>query len=457
MKNKRMVITRFAPSPTGMLHIGSARTALFNWLYAKHCNGKYLLRIEDTDKERSTDAATKQVIESLEWLGLNWDDEIVIQSERISRHKEVAEELIRLGKAYYCYMTQDEIESQKQKDQFARIKSPWRNSSENPPEGVSPVVRMKFPEDGVTIFNDIVQGEMKISNSELTDIIIMRSDGTPTYLLAVVVDDHDMGVSHVVRGDDHITNTFKQILIYDAMGWEIPQHCHIPLIHGQDGAKLSKRHGALGIEHYRDAGYLPEALCNYLLRLGWGGDGKQEILTKEDATKLFDIVDISKSPARFDQDKLNFINSHYIVVCDEGRLFDLVIGFWEGRKDDEFIKKAKKAIPLFKTRCNTLVEISNMLHLLVSKSELDEKSTQIMTSHASLVSELRSVLKGIEGWNLNHIKKSFVVFAEERGIKESLVMQCLRASVIGTFASPGVYDMIEILGKDDCIKRISNA
>ena len=448
-----MVVTRFAPSPTGMLHIGSARTALFNWLYAKHCNGRYLLRIEDTDRERST----KQVIESLEWLGLGWDGDIVIQSERAARHREIAEELVRLGKAYYCYMSQDEIEAHRQKNQFARIKSPWRDSNDKPPQGVKPVVRMKLPEDSCTNFHDLVQGEIKINNSELTDIIILRSDGTPTYLLAVVVDDYDMGVTHVIRGDDHITNTSKQILIYEAMGWKIPQHAHIPLIHGQDGAKLSKRHGALGIEHYRNSGYLPEAICNYLLRLGWGGDGKQEILTKEEAITLFDVNDISKAPARFDQDKLNFINSHYMAVCEQDRLFKLVMDFWQGRKDDEFIEKTCKAIPLFKTRCSTLVEISNMLELIVNKSKLDDKSAQIVISQSHLIEDLKIVLENINDWSLSTIKSSFQDFAKGQGIKENIIMQSLRASIIGTFASPGIYDMMEILGKQDCIKRMSNA
>ncbi len=450
------IITRFAPSPTGMLHIGSARTALFNWLYSKHCDGKYFLRIEDTDRERSTPEATKQVIESLEWLGLNWDGNIVIQSQRINRHREVAEELVSNGMAYYCYMTQDELEQQKEQDEFLKVKSPWRDQKLEVPKDIQPVVRMKFPKDGITIFNDILQGEIKIDNSELTDIIILRSDGTPTYLLAVVVDDHDMGVSYVIRGDDHITNTFKQILIYKAMGWVIPKHAHIPLIHGANGSKLSKRHGSLGIEHYRDAGYLPEALCNYLLRLGWGGDGKQELLTKEEAVKFFDIVDLTKSPARFDQDKLDFINSHYINICDENRLFDLVMSIWNGITDEIFINKVKKAIPLFKVRCNTIVEISNMLNLLVKKSDLDEKSEQIISAHGSLISELKSVLEMIIDWNLNKIKEAFQLFASVKGIKESIIMQCLRASVIGTFASPGIYDMIEILGKEDCIKRIIN-
>ncbi len=451
------VITRFAPSPTGMLHIGSARTALFNWLYSKHCDGKYFLRIEDTDSERSTPEAQKQVIESLEWLGLNWDGKTIIQSERVNRHREVAEEMVKSGMAYYCYMTQDEIETQKLKDQFARVKSPWRDQTSEKPKDINPVVRMKFPEDGTTVFTDIVQGEIKIDNSELTDIIILRSDGTPTYLLAVVVDDHDMGVNYVIRGDDHITNTFKQILIYQAMGWTVPKHAHIPLIHGADGSKLSKRHGALGIEYYKDAGYLPEALCNYLLRLGWGGDGKQEILSKEDAVGFFDIADLSKSPARFDQDKLNFINSHYINICDDNRLFDLVMSFWNGNSDNVFIDKAKKAIQLFKLRCNTLVEIANMLDLLVKKSDLDEKSAQIVSLHGSLISDLKSVLETIVDWNISSIKEAFQSLANVKGIKESIVMQCLRASIIGTFASPGIYDMIEILGKEDCVNRIVNA
>jgi glutamyl-tRNA synthetase len=451
------IITRFAPSPTGMLHIGSARTALFNWLYSKHCDGKYFLRIEDTDKARSTPEATKQVIESLEWLGLDCDGDIVIQSERVNRHREVAEELVRSGMAYYCYMTQDELAQQKEQDEFSRVKSPWRDQTLNAPQNIKPVVRLKVPEDGITIFNDTVQGEIQIDNSELTDIIILRSDGTPTYLLAVVVDDYDMGVNYIIRGDDHITNTFKQILIYKAMGWPIPQHAHIPLIHGADGAKLSKRHGALGIEHYRDAGYLPEALCNYLLRLGWGGDGKQELLTKEEAVKFFDIADLSKSPARFDQDKLNFINSHYINICDENRLLNLVLDVWTGIKDEIFIIKVKKSIPLLKVRCNTIVEISDMLNLLVKKSDLDEKSQQIVSLHGSLIVELKSVLEKIVDWDLNNIKEAFQLFANAQGIKESIIMQCLRASIIGTFASPGIYDMIEILGKEDCINRIINA
>ncbi len=447
-------VTRFAPSPTGMLHIGSARTALFNWVYSKHCNGKYLLRIEDTDKERSTEEAQKQVLESLEWLGLQADGDIVIQSERVARHVEVAQELVHRSKAYYCYMTQDEIEAQKQDDPYAHVKSPWRHGEMPAREGVKPVVRMKSPLDGTTSFNDTVQGEIKINNSELTDIIILRSDATPTYLLAVVVDDHDMGVNYIVRGDDHITNTFKQILIYQAMGWDVPQHCHIPLIHGADGAKLSKRHGALGIEHYRDAGYLPEALCNYLLRLGWGGDGRQEILTQDEAVKVFDVADISKSPAKFDRDKLNFINSHYINSLEDGKLFHLVLNFWSGQRDDEFLAKARKAICLFKARCHTLIEVAKMFNLLVKKADLDEKSQQIVTTEGALIKQLRDVILSIELWNLNNIKSVFKAFAQANSMQDSLVMQCLRASVIGTFTSPGIYDMMEILGKEDCIKRI---
>lgn len=456
MKNK-MIITRFAPSPTGMLHIGSARTALFNLLYSKHCNGKFLLRIEDTDRERSTNAATQQVIESLKWLKIDWNDEIIIQSERIDRHKEIAHELVKQGKAYYCYMTQNEIEQQKSQDQFAKVNSPWRNSQENPPSNVQPVVRMKFPQSGITSFDDVVQGTLAIQNSELTDIIILRSDGTPTYLLAVVVDDHDANVNYVIRGDDHITNTFKQILIYQAMNWGIPKHAHIPLIHGEDGSKLSKRHGALGVEYYRDSGYLPEALCNYLLRLGWGGDGKQEILSRHEAIEIFDIADVSKSPARFDLNKLNFINAHYIQNYDEDELFELAIEFWHGITTDEFMSKARRAITLFKVRCNTLVEIANMFSLLIEKSPLDEKSQQILTAHCTLLDELKQYMHSIEDWTLNGLKQAFSCFAQQMNMKENIIMQCLRAGILGTFTSPGIYDMMVILSKQDCMKRISDA
>lgn len=451
-----MLITRFAPSPTGMLHIGSARTALFNWLYAKHCNGKFLLRIEDTDRERSTKAATQQVLQSLKWLNLNWTEPVIIQSERVKRHQEIAQELVRKGKAYYCYMSQNEIEKQKQINPFAKVVSPWRNSTAEPPAGIAPVVRMKFPENGTTSFFDTVQGEITIQNSELTDIIILRSDGTPTYLLAVVVDDHDMQVNYVIRGDDHITNTFKQILIYHAMEWEIPKHAHIPLIHGADGNKLSKRHGALGVEHYKELGYLPEALCNYLLRLGWGGDGKQEILTREQAIELFDIKDLSKSPSRFNIEKLNFINAHYIQMRNEDELFELVMHFWHGITTDEFIAKARKGMHLFKKRCSTLVELANMLNLLIAKSELDAKSLEIMNTQRELISSLKNIIMSIQDWNLNDIKSAFKEFAASNQMKESLVMQCLRAFIIGTFTSPGIYEMMEIIGKEDCINRITN-
>jgi glutamyl-tRNA synthetase len=449
------IVTRFAPSPTGMLHIGSARTALFNWLYAKHCGGKYLLRIEDTDKARSTDEATRQVLESLNWLGLHNDYETIIQSERVERHRAIAEELVNSGKAYYCYMTQDEIDQVRSQDKFSHITSPWRDSNIEPPKDIKPVVRMKFPLEGVTSFQDVVQGEIEINNGELNDIIILRSDGTPTYLLAVVVDDHDMGVNCIIRGSDHITNTFKQILIYKAMGWELPQYCHVPLIHGSDGAKLSKRHGALGIEYYRANGYLPEALCNYLLRLGWGGDGKQEIITKEDAAKIFDIAHLSKSPAKFDNDKLNFINSHYINSLNDSKLFELVMDFWNGPKDQEFLAAARKAVPLFKVRCNTLLEIAEMLNLLLRKATLDDKSREIIAKHIDLIMELKAVIASIDIWSIESIKAAFKDFCEKNNIKDSLVMQSLRASIIGTFASPGIYDMMEILGKNNCIKRIN--
>ncbi len=465
------VITRFAPSPTGMLHIGSARTALFNWLYARHCGGKFLLRIEDTDKERSTQKATDQILSSLKWLGLDYDGKAVIQSQRIEEHRAIAYELVKRGAAYYCYMTQDDIERAKGNNGFAKIVSPWRDGQSLPiPQNVKPVIRMKMQEQGESYFEDIVQGRIVINNSELNDMIILRSDDTPTYLLAVVIDDHDMGVTHVIRGDDHIMNTFKQMAIYNAMGWKIPKHTHIPLIHGQDGHKLSKRHGALGVDHYREHGYLSEALCNYLTRLGWGGDGQQEIFDMQAAAAMFDVKDISKAPAKFDLDKLNYINAHYINAIDDDRLFDMLMPFWydesckypdkEKYISKEFLQKIKLSIPLFKTRCNTLIDMVRMCSILVGRCDpLDHKSHEMMLSqlNLSLLIGLQDELCNITAWNVISIKEICKNFAIINNIKEALVMQCLRAAVIGTFKSPGIYEMMSILDKDDCMNRIDQS
>jgi len=327
------VVTRFAPAPTGDLHLGGARTALFNYLFAKNQGGKFFLRIEDTDRARSTEELKKQLLTSLAWLEINWDGEVVIQSQRDNRHREVAEELIKSGKAYYCYMTEEEKEAQRALDPFAKIVSPWRDKVDIKSDNRSGVVRMKMPEEGIMTFADLVQGEVSLQLKELNDMVLLRADGSPTYLLAAVVDDHDMGVTHVIRGDDHLTNAFKQILLYEALGWPVPIHAHIPLIHASDGSKLSKRHGAIGVEQYKALGYLPEGLCNYLLRLGWGGDGQTEILPREEAIKIFDMKNLTRSPAKFDKAKLDFFNHHYLQNYEDEKLLQLILEIWpEGKK-----------------------------------------------------------------------------------------------------------------------------
>ncbi len=324
-----MVVTRFAPSPTGFLHIGSTRTALFNWLYAKHHNGKFLLRIEDTDRKRSTEEAVDAIYGGMKWLGLDWDEEAISQFSRRQRHTEIAQQLLDDGQAYYCYCSPDELAEMREQARAAGstrlYDGTWRDRDPGDgPAGIDPVVRLKAPLDGETTLNDQIQGAVTVANGQLDDMILLRADGTPTYMLAVVVDDHDMLISHVIRGDDHLTNTFRQIQIYRALGWKLPTFAHMPLLHGSDGTKLSKRHGALGVEAYRDMGFLPEALNNYLLRLGWS-HGDDEIISREQAIKWFDLDAIGKGPARFDMDKLTSLNSHYISQAEDGRLVQLIL------------------------------------------------------------------------------------------------------------------------------------
>ena len=447
------VVTRFAPAPTGLLHLGGARTALFNYLFAKNQGGKFLLRIEDTDKERSTEAAKNQLLDSLTWLGINWDDKAVIQSERAVRHKEVAEELVKLGRAYLCYMTNEELEVQRAKDPFAKVVSPWRNKSDNPPN-IKPVIRMKMPQEGVMTFTDLVQGEVSLQLKELNDMVLVRADGSPTYLLAAVVDDHDMGVTHIIRGDDHLTNAFKQIILYEALGWEVPHHAHIPLIHASDGSKLSKRHGAVGVEQYREVGYLPEGLCNYLVRLGWGGDGHTELLSREEAIKLFDINHLSKSPARFDKAKLDFFNHHYIQSYSDEKIASLLFQLWpEGKKYQD---KILPGLPLFKVRASSILEIKYLAELVIEPSDFDERSQKILSENQELGGKLALALEGLPSLDPVEIKNYFKAWAEKEGLKESLIMQFLRASVLRTFASPGIYEMISLLGKEESLKRLTS-
>jgi glutamyl-tRNA synthetase len=447
-----IVVTRFAPAPTGLLHIGSARTALFNYLFAKNQAGKFLLRIEDTDKVRSTQEAKNQLLTSLSWLEINWDDEVVIQSERDKRHQEVAEELIRLGKAYYCYMTEEEKEAQRTLDPFAKIVSPWRNSQEAKRDDIPWVVKMKMPQEGIMTFSDLVQGEVSINLEELNDFVLLRADGSPTYLLAAVVDDHDMGVTHVIRGDDHLTNAFKQIIIYEALGWPVPIHAHIPLIHAIDGSKLSKRHGATGVEQYKAMGYLPEGLCNYLLRLGWGGDGQTEILPREEAIKLFDMKNLSKSPAKFDKAKLDFFNHHYLQTYPDQKLLQLILEIWpDGEKYQE---KILQGLPLFKLRSNSILDLIELAKLIVEPSAFDEKSQKLVVENKAMLEKLALALEALPYKDFPEIKSYFQSFAEREGVKESLIMQLLRASILRTFASPGIYEMIALLGKEESVARI---
>ena len=329
------VVTRFAPSPTGFLHIGGARTALFNWLFARHHGGTFLLRIEDTDRARSTEAAVEAILDGLKWLELDWDGDAVSQFQRRDRHAEVAHQMMAAGHAYRCYASPEELEAmraeQKAAGQPMRYDGRWRDRDPaEAPAGISPVIRLKAPQEGETVLADHVQGEVRVQNAQLDDMVLLRADGTPTYMLSVVVDDHDMNVTHVIRGDDHLTNTFRQIQIYRAMGWDLPQFAHIPLIHGADGAKLSKRHGALGVDAYRDMGYLPEAVRNYLLRLGWG-HGDDEIISTEQAIEWFDLGGIGRSPSRFDFAKLDNLNAHYMRLADDARLVSLIVPLIEAK------------------------------------------------------------------------------------------------------------------------------
>ncbi len=455
------IITRFAPSPTGFLHIGSARTALFNWLYTKKRLGKFYLRIEDTDKVRSTPEAIKTIIESLKWLGLNWDGEIVFQSHRQSRHKEIAEKLVSLGQAYYCYLTPEQIAEERRKSPYSKLISPWRDKSSRPnlSPNVNPVIRLRSIDSGSLTIHDTVQGNVQVNNEQLDDMILLRSDGTPTYMLAVVVDDYDMGVNYIIRGDDHLTNTFRQIQIYNAMGWELPNYAHIPLIHGEDGAKLSKRHGALGVQHYREMGYLPETLCNYLLRLGWGY-GNKEILSINEAIEIFDVSDIGKSPARFDMNKINSLNAHYISMQNDEKLLGyvtLLLGLQDNLKMQE---KLMLAMPQLKVRANTLLNLAANAKIYVTPQvPMDKKSEEVLANSKNreflrfIVDKMSNI--AAEDWNLENIKNTAELIAKELNIEPILIIQILRAGVIGTFNSPGIYEVLSIIGRDETIKRIN--
>jgi glutamyl-tRNA synthetase len=454
------VVTRFAPSPTGFLHIGGARTALFNWLFARHHGGKFLLRIEDTDKARSTTEAIDAILDGMRWLGLDWDGHEYYQSQFWARHADIARRLLENGAAYRCYMTPEELAEQREAAQRERrpfrINSPWRGVAEEQ-AGKPFVIRLKAPRDGETAIDDRVQGRVTVQNAEIDDFVLLRSDGSPTYMLAVVVDDHDMGVTHVIRGDDHLNNAFRQLAIIRAMGWPEPIYAHVPLIHGPDGAKLSKRHGALGVDSYRDElGLLPEAVGNYLLRLGWG-HGDAEIISREQAIEWFDLDHVGKSPSRFDFRKLENLNGHYIREADDERLADLVaarLGLSVEQK-----QLLVKAMPELKPRANTLLQLADGAAFLFDRRPLDvdEAATALLTSDArALLSAAHASLAALADWDGASLEAAIREVAEASGVKLGKLAQPLRAALTGRTTSPGIFDVLALLGRDESLARIAD-
>lgn len=460
------VVVRFAPSPTGFLHIGGARTALFNWLFAKHHGGTFRLRIEDTDRARSTKEAVDAILDGLAWLGLDADGEIVMQSERLPRHAEIARQLLAAGRAYYCYCTPAELEAmrekQRQEGRSIRYEGIWRDRdpAEAPP-GVAPSIRLKAPQTGETVIRDHVQGEVTVANTQLDDLIILRGDGTPTYNLSVVVDDHDMGITHVIRGDDHLTNAFRQTQIYRALDWAVPEFAHVPLIHGPDGAKLSKRHGALGVDAYRDMGYLPETLRNYLLRLGWG-HGDDEIISTEQAIEWFDIDAVGRAPARFDFAKLDNLNGHYIRAAADARLVDLILPRLEkligGPIDPPRRARLLAGMPGLKPRAKTLVELAEIARFYGQPRPIapDEKARKVIAESRDLIAQLIDAI-GSQEWSAAALEEGVRSFAEARGAKLGAVAQPLRAALTGSTVSPPLFEVMAVLGREEGLGRLHDA
>ena len=458
----RPVVTRFAPSPTGYLHIGNARTGLFSWLYARHHGGKALLRIEDTDKARSTQAAIDVIFDGLQWLGLDWDDEPVFQSTRLDRHAQVAADLLAKGAAYRCYMTQEELAAAREaaardKRPF-RLESPWRDAAPATAPDRPFVVRIKAPREGETVVDDLVQGRVTVQNVELDDMVLLRSDGTPTYMLAVVVDDHDMGVTHVIRGDDHLNNAFRQLTIVRAMGWPEPTYAHIPLIHGSDGAKLSKRHGALGVDAYRDElGILPEALFNYLLRLGWG-HGDDEVISRAQAIEWFDLDAVGKSPARFDTKKLENLNGQYIRAADDARLADLVAARLPFEPSDDQRDLLRRSMASIKPRAANVGQLVDGAAFLFRTRPLDiDADAQALLEGAAprLLALLHAALDGVDGWDTEALEGAVRGVAEAEGVKLGAAAQPLRVALTGRRTSPGIFDVLVLLGREESLARIA--
>lgn len=458
------VVTRFAPSPTGFLHIGGARTALFNWLFARANGGKFLLRIEDTDRARSTEPAIEAILDGMRWLGLDWDGDAVFQFARSDRHAEVAHAMLAAGHAYRCYLTPDELAAMRAEAQAAkrpfRIESPWRDADPaDAPADRPSVVRLKAVRDGATTIADRVQGDVTVQNAEIDDFVLLRSDGTPTYMLAVVVDDHDMGVTHVIRGDDHLNNAFRQLQIIRAMGWPEPVYAHVPLIHGSDGAKLSKRHGALGVDAYRDElGILPEALSNYLLRLGWG-HGDEEIVDRARATELFTLEAVGKSPSRFDAKKLENLNGHYIRAADDARLAGLVADRIGGPLGEDDRALLERAMPELKARAASINELAEGAAFLFARRPLDiaDDAASLLAGNApALLARLHANLDALDRWDTETIETAVRETAEAEGIKLGAVAQPLRAALTGRRTSPGIFDVLVLLGREESLGRIAD-
>ena len=469
------VVTRFAPSPTGYLHIGGARTALFNWLYARHFGGKFLLRIEDTDRARSTQGAIDAILDGMRWMGLNWDGPEVFQFAQMDRHAEVANQLLAAGHAYRCYATSEELEvmraEQREKKLPLRYDGRWRDRSDAP--DLPFVIRFRAPRGGETTISDRVQGDVTVANDELDDMVLLRSDGTPTYMLSVVVDDHDMGVTHVIRGDDHLNNAFRQLAMIRAIGWEEPVYAHVPLIHGSDGAKLSKRHGALGVEAYRDdMGVLPEALSNYLLRLGWG-HGDDEIISREQAIEWFDINAVGRSPSRFDIKKLENINGHYLREADDAYLANLaaarlssqlpptidMLDHYLGFTAQSRISKLLEAMPVLKVRAKSINDLAGGAKFLfdIRPLALDAGASALLSADSKLIlTQAQNALTGLDDWTMTALEEAVRHVAEDAGLGLGKVAQPLRAALTGSTTSPGIFDVLILLGRDESLGRLDD-
>ncbi|MCP4923391.1 MAG: glutamate--tRNA ligase [bacterium] len=461
------VVTRFAPSPTGFLHIGGARTALFNWLYAKHHGGKFLVRVEDTDRKRSNQEAIDAIFKGMSWLGLEADGEPVFQFAKRDRHADVAKQLLDKGLAYHCYCTPEELETMREEAR-ANKKPPkydgrWRDRDpQEAPEGVSPVVRFKAPRDGETVVEDLIQGSVRVGNGQLDDMILLRADGTPTYMLSVVVDDHDMGITHILRGDDHLTNTFRQYQIYKAMGWEMPKFGHMPLIHGPDGAKLSKRHGALGVEAYEEMGFLSKAMCNYLLRLGWA-HGDEEIIPQGKAIEWFDAGGIGKSPSRFDIQKLTHLNGHYIREEADDVLLTLLTPWIEKVIDRSLTDLEKTRIQNgmngMKQRSKTLEDLSWAAHIYLEDhpKTVEEKADKILKEADKAVTEkLLAAFESAKDWTESDLEQLARTVCESADVKFGKAAQPLRAALTGRTVSPSVFDVMAVLGREESLRRLKH-